>query len=89
MLKSISIQVLGKVQNVGFRFYTKKKAQSIGINGFVKNQNDGSVFAEAEGSSENIDLFIEYCKNGPEWARVDKVNIQEIPFQDYREFKIS
>ena len=88
MLKSISIQVSGKVQNVGFRYYTKKRAQSIGINGFVKNLSDGSVYAEAEGPSENIDLFIEFCKNGPEWARVDNINIQEIPSQDYRTFEI-
>ena len=43
MKKSIIIKVSGKVQNVGFRFYTKKTAKSLGVTGYVKNLPDASV----------------------------------------------
>ncbi len=83
MTRSVSVTIIGKVQNVGFRYYTRKMAQSLSVNGFVKNLSDGSVYTEAEGSSADIELFIEYCKKGPEWSRVEEINIQEIPFQDH------
>ena len=88
MSRSISLNIKGKVQNVGFRYYTRKMAQSLNLNGFVKNLVDGSVYAEAEGPQEDIEAFIDYCRKGPEWSRVDEVNIQDIPFQNYKDFNI-
>ena len=69
----------GKVQGVGFRFYTQKKARELGIQGFVKNILDGSVYVEAEGTEEKVDEFILWINSGPPWARVDDVRIQTIP----------
>lgn len=78
-MKSVSIKVYGKVQGVGFRFYTQKKARELGIQGFVKNILDGSVYVEAEGTEEKMDKFILWINDGPPWARVDDVRIQDIP----------
>lgn len=82
------IQVIGKVQNVGFRFYTKKKAIELGLNGFVKNVMDGSVYIEAMGEEAAIDEFIIWCHSDPQWARVEDVKVQEIPLIDRSAFCI-
>jgi acylphosphatase len=86
MKKSIIIKVSGKVQNVGFRFYTKKTAKNLGITGYVKNLPDGSVYIEAEAEDYIIDQFVEWCRKGPSWARVEKINIQENDVMNYQGF---
>jgi acylphosphatase len=86
MKKAAILTISGRVQNVGFRFHTQKTAQKHGIFGFVKNQNDGSVYIEAEGEEENLDHFILWCHKGPNWARVDEVKIQISQVQDYQVF---
>jgi acylphosphatase len=86
MKKSIQITVSGKVQNVGFRYYTRKAAHESGIKGFVRNQSDGSVYIEAEGDDQSLSSFIAWCHQGPAWARVDSVDINDQPVQEYREF---
>jgi len=88
MLIGYSIKVYGNVQGVGFRFYTQKTALELGIRGFVKNMRDGSVYIEAEAEPELMELFINWLKQGPEWARVDRTSIQEIPLPDFKGFVI-
>jgi acylphosphatase len=82
------IIVSGKVQNVGFRFYTAKTAQEFNIEGFVKNEPDGTVYIEAEGEEEAMEGFISWCQRGPQWARVDQFSIQEQPVMGYKGFKV-
>lgn len=82
------IQVIGKVQNVGFRFYTKKKALELNINGFVKNVLDGSVYIEAMGEESAVDEFIIWCYSGPQWARVKDVRSHNIPLFESISFMI-
>ena len=88
MKKAAIITVSGRVQNVGFRFNTLKAAKKNDIYGIVKNLHDGSVYIEAEGEEENLDQFILWCHQGPNWARVDHVNIQNSQVQDYKDFSI-
>ena len=88
MLNCCTIKVSGKVQNVGFRFYTRKTAIAMGIQGFVKNMRDGSVYIEAEGEQDAMQAFILWCKQGPEWAGVDDVSVQEKPFEGFEGFDI-
>jgi acylphosphatase len=87
-MRSLSIKVYGKVQGVGFRFYTQKTALEMGVNGYVKNMRDGSVFIEAEAEREVMETFVEWVKMGPEWARVDEINVQEMPVQKFDNFTI-
>ena len=77
--KAVILKVYGKVQGVGFRFYTQKKARELMLKGFVQNNFDGSVYIEAEGEAEKLELFIQWCKEGPSWARVTKVEQQFAP----------
>lgn len=88
MKKAVKITVTGKVQNVGFRYYTHKKALELGVNGFVKNQIDGTVYVEAIAEEEVIDTFIGWLYQGPRWARVKKLHIQDIPEFDSDGFSV-
>lgn len=88
MIKSVRIKVVGKVQHVGFRYYTTIEARKLSIKGFVKNEYDGSVLIEAEGEEINVDLFNIAIEKGPAWARVDSIQIQSIPNQEYEKFSV-
>ncbi|MQY80518.1 MAG: hypothetical protein GH151_15255 [Bacteroidetes bacterium] len=67
-MKNVRITVRGRVQNVGFRYFTFETANMFNIKGLVKNEMDGSVYIEAEGEEPDVDLFIEHVKQGPSWA---------------------
>ena len=82
------VRIEGLVQGVGFRYTTKHVADQIGISGIVKNENDGSVYVEALGSSDLIDQFIEELAKGPSpSAHVDKVTVEfDDSIPDYKGF---
>ena len=88
MKTGYKIRVTGKVQNVGFRFYTARTALEFNISGFVKNQTDGSVYMEAEGEADAMESFLHWCRQGPQWARVERFDIQEQPVMGYEGFKV-
>lgn len=88
MKKALSIRVYGKVQNVGFRYHTRKVAEQLGITGFVKNQPDGSVYIEAEGDEHTLDQFLSWCNQGPALARVDRIETQSIPEKYFTHFTV-
>jgi len=88
MIKSIKINIYGKVQGIGFRYSTLQKANELGINGFVKNRADGSVYIEADGESQILEEFVFWCRKGPARSRVDDVKIADIPFNDYKCFGV-
>jgi len=88
MKKHFKIIVQGKVQNVGFRYYTNKRAQMSNVSGFVKNQHDGTVYIEVEGDEIDIQTFLDFVNTGPQWGRVDNVQINEGPLMGYSGFEI-
>ncbi len=88
MKNAVILKVYGRVQGVGFRFYTQKTAQELNITGHVRNRPDGSVYIEATGESNNLERFIKWCEDGPAWAHVSKMEKQEIPVFDSDDFRI-
>ena len=82
------IEVKGKVQGVWFRDSTLKKATELGVKGFIKNQADGSVYIEAEGSKNALDKFIEWCQEGPPFAKVESVDVKDLELTYFEKFKI-
>ncbi len=70
------LKITGRVQGVYFRASACQEAQKLGLTGWVMNCHDGSVELVAEGSSEQIDQFIVWCRRGPSGARVLEVNIR-------------
>lgn len=87
-MKHITIKVTGKVQGVFFRASTKAVADQMGVKGLVKNQKDGSVYIEAEGSATILDLFLDWCKEGPEKALVENVEVADGEIKNYRNFEV-
>jgi len=80
--------ISGKVQGVGYRYSTKNKAQSLGLVGWVRNLADGRVEAMAEGQRSQVDILMEWFKQGPPTAMVDNIDISEHPLGEFREFEI-
>ena len=72
--------ISGRVQGVFFRLETKHAAERYGVSGWVKNQIDGTVAALFEGPKENVDSVLEWCKQGPRHARVERVDVK---WEDY------
>jgi len=77
--------ISGRVQGVTFRDTTKRKADSLGITGWVMNRHDGTVEVVAEGTPQNMKQFINYLGDGPPAAQVN--NIREINEQATGEFE--
>jgi acylphosphatase len=71
------IIVSGKVQGVFFRKHTKQKAMELKIHGWVKNTRDGKVEIFAQGNEENLNTFIDWCKQGPTKAIVENIQVTE------------
>ncbi|MBC8257905.1 MAG: acylphosphatase [SAR324 cluster bacterium] len=73
----LDLIITGRVQGVGFRYSAKNKADSLGINGHVRNQSDGSVFVTAQGEKAAINIFVQWCHQGPTAAIVHA--IEKVP----------
>lgn len=74
MKLKLEIRIYGKVQGVFFRVSAMRKADKLGILGYVKNLPDGSVLILAQGERENLEIFLKWCATGPEEADVKKVD---------------
>ena len=88
MIKQYNIHVFGRVQGVGFRYHTRMKALELKITGFVQNNADRSVYIEAEGEESPLSEFLEWCRQGPQWAYVEKLNYSESPTRHFTKFEI-
>ncbi len=87
-MRTVHIFVSGTVQGVGFRYFTKYVARSLGINGWVKNLEDGRVEIKTTGSEEAIKKFIEKIRKGPIMANVRSVSVEDVPHEDFNFFEI-
>ncbi|AIR01985.1 acylphosphatase [Pluralibacter gergoviae] len=66
--------VYGRVQGVGFRYSTRQEALRLGLTGYARNLDDGSVEVLACGGAEEVEKLLSWLKaGGPRSARVDKV----------------
>lgn len=87
-MKHLKISVKGKVQGVFFRASTKAVADQIGVKGYVMNRPDGTVYIEVEGQSFDLDMFLEWCQEGPDGADVVEVNVKEGEVIGFKDFEI-
>ncbi|WP_293953087.1 MULTISPECIES: acylphosphatase [unclassified Sphingobacterium] len=87
-MKHLNISIRGKVQRVFFRLTTKAVADQVGVRGFVVNLKDGSVYIEAEGDEFSLDSLLEFCKEGPEGAVVESVEIEEGEMKGFSNFEV-
>lgn len=80
--------ISGRVQGVGFRHFTYKTARALGIKGWVKNLQDGTVETVFSGSPQDVNRMKERLKEGPPRARVQNIEEVELTtetdsFQDF------
>lgn len=87
-MKHLKISVKGKVQGVFFRASTKAVADQIGVKGYVMNRPDGTVYIEVEGKSFDLDMFLEWCQEGPDGADVVEANVKEGAVIGFKDFEI-
>ena len=73
MSQRLHILVKGRVQGVYFRVYTQKQAIKHGINGYVRNLEDGTVEIIAHGSPDAVQQLLTWCHKGPLLAKVTEV----------------
>jgi acylphosphatase len=83
------MNISGRVQMVGFRWFTMQQAAMFHITGWVRNRPDGSVQILAQGEPETIEAFEMQVRKGPFHARVD--HFESVPLQTdtiYQQFEI-
>ncbi|MCO7126367.1 acylphosphatase [Sporolactobacillus shoreicorticis] len=83
------MMVRGRVQAVGFRYFTWQTANVYRISGWVRNRDDGSVEIAAEGEKSDIQQFVKTIKKGSPFSRIKDVNIYEYETpKNYVQFEI-
>ncbi len=82
------IAVFGKVQGVWFRKSTQQEARKLGLNGSVKNLEDGSVFIEVEGDEPAMSEFLGWCSHGPQLADVQQLKLTKAEVLGFNSFEI-
>ena len=82
------IIVIVRVQGVGFRWSAAREASKLDISGFVRNQEDGSVYIEAEGSEDQLNVFLNWCRIGPRSGLVQSVDFTIVTPAGYTDFRI-
>jgi len=71
-----TILVRGRVQGVFYRGSTAAEARRIGLTGTVQNLQDGSVEVVATGRRSDVERLVEWCRQGPPFARVDELDVR-------------
>jgi len=89
-IKRVGAVVEGRVQGVGFRYFTRDRAQHHGLTGWVRNLPDGNVEFEAQGTGNNVDAFVAEIGKGPVLSHVSDVKIHGVPVeQNEKGFEIT
>jgi acylphosphatase len=80
MIVAMHLDIAGKVQGVGFRYFVARWAEREGLRGWVRNRLNGDVEALLIGEEAAVTAVTEYCRRGPSIARVDR--LEATPAQD-------
>jgi acylphosphatase len=87
--KQVHGTIRGRVQGVGFRYFTQQIAAELGVTGWVKNNYDGSVEFLAQGTDEEIEAFLRNIRRGPASASVQDMRVRESSVKrEYASFHI-
>ncbi len=80
--------VRGAVQGVGFRDATVRRAARLGLAGWVRNEQDGSVAVHAEGEGEAVEKLVSFLGEGPRGARVERVEVERVKPEGHEQFAV-
>lgn len=87
-MKCLRFHVTGRVQGVGFRWSTQEVAQRLGLAGWVRNEDDGSVSGLVQGEAPGVDEFLQWAKRGPAGAWVTHLAVEDAEPTGLRMFTI-
>jgi len=82
------LRIAGYVQGVFFRAHTEERARELGITGWARNAENGSVEIHAEGTDEALEQLEAWCHRGPAAATVLSVHTEDVPEEGYTSFEI-
>ena len=88
MTKCVDVRITGRVQGVWFRKYTKEAADRIGLTGTVQNEDTDAVHCIAQGTEDQIEEFLQFCKNGSPLSKVERVIVKNHPIMGFEGFEI-
>ena len=83
------VVVRGRVQGVWFRESARRRADELGVAGWVRNNDDGSVEAQLEGAPDRVYELVAWFHRGPSRARVDSVDVEELTPLGERGFRVA
>jgi bifunctional non-homologous end joining protein LigD len=86
--RAIRAVIAGEVQGVGFRDATRRRAEELGVMGWVRNAGDGSVAVHAEGPAAALETLIDFLRRGSAGAAVDDVSIDDARIEGHEQFAI-
>lgn len=75
------MRITGQVQGVGFRYRAKYAASALGVTGWVKNEWDGSVEMEVQGTLDQINQMLKTINQSP-YIQIDWIDRKEIPLEE-------
>jgi acylphosphatase len=76
-VRTVRVRIAGRVQGVGYRYWTEEEARDLGLSGWVRNRRDGSVEAVFSGAPGSVAEMLRRCRAGPVAAAVDSVEVLE------------
>jgi DNA ligase D-like protein (predicted 3'-phosphoesterase) len=85
---AVRATVSGGVQGVGFREATRREARRLGVMGWVRNAEDGSVIVHAEGPGDAIEALLSFLHEGPRGVRVAGVEVERLKVEGHEQFAI-
>lgn len=74
-VRTVHLRIEGRVQGVGFRYWTRKQADRLGLDGWVRNRRDGAVEAVFSGAPDAVTTMEQRCATGPPGAGVTSVHL--------------
>ena len=78
----------GRVQGVGFRWWTRREATALGLRGTVRNLDDGSVEVHVAGPADTVAAFLLTLRSGPQGSRVTRVSALEPTVDLPKDFRV-
>ncbi|MEM7027057.1 MAG: acylphosphatase [Pseudomonadota bacterium] len=87
--KTMHVYVQGRVQGVGFRAATLRKAKALGLTGWVKNLTDGRVEVLASGELASLQQLEKWLNHGPRFASEIIVDVDWLEYESFKEFEIN
>jgi DNA ligase D-like protein (predicted 3'-phosphoesterase) len=86
--RAVRAVVTGRVQGVGFREAARRRALGLGVGGWVRNAEDGTVRVHAEGARAPVEQLLAFLRSGPRGAEVDDLAVEDVRVEGHEQFAI-